>query len=427
MKGSGGGSLDGAPLRGFGGSSLNGAPLRGFGGSSLNGAPLRQPIVVTHVISGLELGGAETMLCKLLSATDRARFAPSVISLSTLGPLAPRIAAMGVPVSALNMSRGRVEPRALGRLARGLAARRPHVVHTWMYHADLLGGAMARATCDAKVIWGIRGSLDPRLSKLSSRITARACSATARWLPDRVVSCSERLAETHIERGYERARMMVIPNGFDLAWLRPEEALRAQGRSWVGTREEELLVGIVGRYDPQKDHRTFIRAAAEVLRERPEVRLVMCGPGVDSENRELMALLAQAGIQERTRVMGVAQDPRAVLNALDVLVSSSAYGEGFPNILGEAMACGVPCVTTDVGDAASIVGDTGGVVAAGDWRGLAREILALLGLRAVAREDLGQRARARIEQRFALADVAGRFQDLYLELVGDSGDALTRR
>jgi glycosyltransferase involved in cell wall biosynthesis len=377
-----------------------------------------QPIRVTHVISGLELGGAETMLCKLLSAGDRRRFQPSVISLSTLGPLAPRIAAMGVPVSALNMSRGRVELRPLGRLARGLAARRPHVVHTWMYHADLLGGAVARAMSDAKVIWGVRGSLDPQLSKRSSRMTAWACGASAQWLPDRVVSCSERLAELHIELGYDRARMLVIPNGFDLSWFRPEEALRVQGRRWLGAGAEELLVGIVGRYDPQKDHRTFVRAAAEVLRERPEVALVMCGPGIDRDNHELTGLLAQAGILERARLMGVAEDPRMVLNALDVLVCASAFGEGFPNILGEAMACGVPCVTTDVGDAARIVGDTGRVVAVRDWRGLGREILALLDMGAAAREALGRRARARVEQNYALPVIADRFEELYLELVG---------
>jgi glycosyltransferase involved in cell wall biosynthesis len=375
-----------------------------------------QPIRVTHVIAGLELGGAEMMLCKLLSASDRQRFEPSVISLSTFGPLAPRIAAMGVPVSALGMSRGRLELRPLGRLARRLASGRPHVVHTWMYHADLLGGAVARATGEAKVIWGVRGSLDPKLSKRSSRMTARACGATARWLPDRVVSCSERLAEMHIELGYDRARMMVIPNGFDLSWFRPDGVLRAQGRRWLGVGTQELLVGIVGRYDPQKDHSTFVRAAAEILRKRPEVRLVMCGPGVDSGNQELVTQLSQAGIRERALLMGVAQNPRVVLNALDVLVSSSAYGEGFPNILGEAMACGVPCVTTDVGDAARIVGDTGGVVAVGDWRALAHEVLALLNMGPEARAAQGDRARARIERNYSLPRIADRFQELYLEL-----------
>jgi glycosyltransferase involved in cell wall biosynthesis len=394
------------------------------------------PIRVTHVIAGLELGGAEMMLYKLLSASDRQRFAPSVISLSDLGPLAPRIADLGIPVSALQMTRGRVEPRPVGRLARRLAARRPHVVHTWMYHADLLGGAMARATGRARVVWGLRGSVDPHLSKRSSRMTARACTRTSRWLPDRVVSCSERLAEMHIALGYDPARMLVIPNGFDLTRFSPDPALRAQSRRALGAggllgvggspgvegslgsagAEAQLLVGLVGRYDPQKDHRTFLRAAGELARVRADVRFVMCGPGVDAENRELVRQIAELGIGERCSLLGPVEDPRGVLNALDVLVCSSAFGEGFPNVLGEAMACGVPCVTTDVGDAAMIVAGTGRVVVVGDWCALAREVGGLLELDAAARAELGARARARVQRDFSLPGVARRFEELYVEL-----------
>ncbi len=372
-------------------------------------------IRVTHVIAGLELGGAEMMLYKLLSASDRAHFQPSVISLSDLGPLAPRIAGLGIPVSALQMTRGRLEPRPLGRLARRLSARRPHVVHTWMYHADLLGGAMARATGRAKVVWGLRGSVDPRLSKRSSRMTARACLRTSRWLPDRVVSCSERLAEMHVALGYDPARMMVIPNGFDLARFTPDTALRVQSRRSLGV-EAQLLVGLVGRYDPQKDHRTFLRAAGELASARGDVRFVMCGPGVDGGNGELTRQIAELGIGERCSLLGPVEDPRGVLNALDVLVCSSAFGEGFPNVLGEAMACGVPCVTTDVGDAAMIVAGSGRVVAVGDWRALAHEVHGLLELDAPARAELGDRARARVQRDFSLSGVARRFEELYVDL-----------
>jgi glycosyltransferase involved in cell wall biosynthesis len=372
-------------------------------------------IRVTHVIAGLELGGAEMMLYKLLSASDRARFQPNVISLSDLGPLAPRIAELGIPVSALQMTRGRLEPRPLGRLARRLAARRPHVVHTWMYHADLLGGAMARATGRAKVVWGLRGSIDPRLSKRSSRMIAGACVRTSRWLPDRVVSCSERLAEMHVALGYDPERMMVIPNGFDLARFTPNPELRVQSRRSLGV-EAQLLVGHVGRYDPQKDHRTFLRAAGELARAREDVRFVMCGPGVDGRNGELTRQMGELGIGERCSLLGPVEDPRGVLNALDVLVCSSAFGEGFPNVLGEAMACCVPCVTTDVGDAAMIVAGSGRVVAAGDWCALAREVGELLELDAPVRTELGGRARARVQRDFSLPGVARRFEELYVEL-----------
>jgi glycosyltransferase involved in cell wall biosynthesis len=380
-----------------------------------------EPLRVTHVITGLELGGAETMLYKLLSAIDRERFDPTVISLSTLGPLAERIAALGIPVSALGMSPGlslaHPPVRPLARGARRLRARRPQIVHTWMYHADLVGGALARVSSDAKVIWGVRGSLDPGLSKRGSLWTARACALTSRVLPDRIVSCSQRLAEMHVELGYDPSRMMVIPNGFDLSWLTPDEALRARTRERLGVGEGELLVGHVGRYHPQKDHRTFVHAAGEIARERPDARFVLCGPGVDRANGELTGWIAQAGIAAgRCELLGPVDDPRGVLNALDVLVCSSAFGEGFPNVLGEAMACGVVCVTTDVGDAAAIVADTGRVVPVRDWRALAREIGAVLSLPGDERRALGEQARAGVQQSFALERVTGRFEALYLEL-----------
>jgi glycosyltransferase involved in cell wall biosynthesis len=397
-------------MRGAGRSS----PPAGRGAAGGRHGPLR----VTHVIAGLELGGAEMMLYKLLSSLDRARFDPAVISLSTPGPLAARIAALGVPVSALEMPRGRVQLRALGRLARSLQARRPEVVHTWMYHADLLGGALARATGDARVIWGVRGSLDERLSKRSSLLTARACALTSRWLPDRIVSCSQRLAELHVQLGYDPGRMMVIPNGFDLSWFKPERQLRERTREQLGVAAGELLVGTVARFDPQKDHRTFVRAAGEIARVRADVSFAMCGPGVDAANAQLTSWIAEAGIAGRCKLLGSVQDTRAVLNALDVLVCSSAFGEGFPNVLGEAMACGVSCITTDVGDAAAIVAGTGRVVGTSDWRALAREIAAVLSLPAAERLVLGELARARVREHFALADVTRRFEALYLELCG---------
>jgi glycosyltransferase involved in cell wall biosynthesis len=382
----------------------------------------RAPIPVTHVIAGLELGGAERMLQRLLGASDRERFPAAVISLSNLGPLAPGIAALGVPVSAIEMRRGRLEARPLARLARRLARQRPQVVHTWMYHADLLGGAFAHFTARvhgaarAKVIWGVRGSVDPKLTKRSSRLTARACALTERWLPDRVVSCSHSLAQMHIACGYEPARMTVIPNGFDLDHFLPDAALRAERRCRLGIGEDQPLIGIVGRYDPQKDHATFARAAAEIARTRPDARFVMAGPGIDSDNRELTALLARAGIAQRCTLTGPVADPRTVYNALDLLVSSSAFGEGFPNVIGEAMACGVPCVTTDVGDAAMIVAGSGRVVAAQDAPGLARESLAVLDLGRAARTELARRSRERIERNFSLPAIARRFEELYVEL-----------
>jgi glycosyltransferase involved in cell wall biosynthesis len=390
----------------------------GSGGQSTGGGE-DERIRVTHVISGLELGGAETMLHRLLGASDRGRFDHTVISLSGFGPLAPRIAALGIGVSALGMRRGRLQARPLGRLARRLASRRSHVVHTWMDHANLLGGLSARATGGAKVVWGVHGSLHPRESKRSSQVTARACIATARWVPDRVVSCSQRLAETLVEQGYAPGRTIVIPNGFDLSWFRPDPERGRALRSQLGVGAEETIVGLAGRYHPQKDHRGFIRAAGVVARARADVRFLLCGSGVDAANRELTGWIAEAGIAERCLLLGSVGDMRGVFNAIDLLVCASSFGEAFPLVLGEAMACGLPCVTTAVGDAAAIVGDTGRVVPIRDPAALAGEILDSLSMPATERMAVAHAARARIEERFELRGVTRAFERLYLDLCGE--------
>jgi glycosyltransferase involved in cell wall biosynthesis len=376
---------------------------------------------VTHVISGLELGGAETMLWRLLGASERSRFDHTVVSLSDFGPLAPRLAALGIRVSALGMRRGRLQPRPLARLARSLAARRSHVVHTWMDHANLLAGLLARADGGAKVVWGVHGSPHPRQSRRGSRVVARACAATAQWVPDRVVSCSERLAETLIEQGYDPGRTTVITNGFELSWFRPDPERGRALRRQLGVGEREMLVGLAGRYDPRKDHRGFLNAAGVVGQAREDVRFLLCGSGVDGANRELTSLVAEAGIAERCLLLGPIGDMRGVYNALDLLVCSS-LNEAFPLVLGEAMACGVPCVTTAAGDAAAIVGDTGRVVPIGDPLALAGAILDSLSLPAEERTALGRAARARIEERFAMAGVTRAYEKLYLNLCeGHSG------
>lgn len=381
-----------------------------------------QRIRVTHVISGLELGGAETMLCRLLGASDRSRFDHTVISLSSFGTLAPRIAALGIEVRAIGMSRGRLQARPLGRLARSLASRRSHVVHTWMDHANLLGGLLARATGGArvaggtKVVWGVHGSLHPTESKRSSQITARACAATARRVPHRVVSCSQRLAEMLVEQGYDPGRTIVIPNGFDLSWFRPDPERGRALRRQLNVGAGETIVGIAGRHHPQKDHRGFIRAAGTVAQARADVRFLLCGSGIDAANRELIGWIAEAGIAEACMLLGPVSDMRGVFNAIDLLVCSSSFGEAFPLVLGEGMACGLPCVTTAVGDAAAIVGDTGRVVPIRDPAALAGAILGSLSMPPSQRTAAARAARARIEERFDLASVTRSFEKLYLDL-----------
>jgi glycosyltransferase involved in cell wall biosynthesis len=379
-------------------------------------------IKLTCVTTGLSTGGAELMLYRLLAALDRSTFAPSVVSLLPAGPTAAKIAALGVPVRSLGMRPGVPDPRAAVRLARWLRREGPDVVQTWMYHADLIGGVAARLAGCRQVAWGLRQStLDPHTSKRSTIWTARACARLSRLVPARIVCCSEASRRVHAALGYAPERMVVIPNGFDLAAYRPDPAARAVVRAELGLPADAPLVGLVARWDPQKDHQMFVWAAARVGDQHPAVHYLLCGDDITPANAALAEWIGAAGLGGRCHLLGPRDDMPRLTAALDVACSASASGEGFSNVLGEAMACGVPCAATDVGDAALIVGDTGRVVPPRDPAALAGALHELLALSPAARQALGQAARRRIEERFTLGACAARYAALYTALTARDG------
>lgn len=380
------------------------------------------PRRLVHVITSLDRHGAQVMLYELLKATDPNRFRSAVISLSAPGPLQTAIADLGVPVYSLGMSGGRPSLVGLTRLARRLRALRPELVQTWMYHADLLGGLAARLVTSAPVVWGLHNSnLDPGTTKRTTRATVWACARLSRLVPRRILSCSQVAMRLHRDLGYDAGRMVVIPNGFDLEAYQPSRGHYAAIRGELSIDCDATLVGMVARYHPQKDHRTFIDAAARVARHRPRTWFVLAGEGVEDSNQELGALIRETGVAERFRLLGPRTDIPRLTAAFDCAVTSAAFGEAFPLVIGEAMACGVPCVATDVGDSALMVGQTGRVVPPGDPVALAAAIESLLALPEAARCALGAAARQRIRTDFALPVIADRYQALYSELIAGDG------
>jgi glycosyltransferase involved in cell wall biosynthesis len=285
-----------------------------------------------------------------------------------------------------------------------------------MYHADLLGGLATRLAGISALAWGIRNSnLDRDKTKWTTRAVVGLCATISRTLPLRILSCSEEARRAHVAIGYAAEKMCVVPNGFDLARFQPNAEVRREVRSELGLTEETPLVGLMGRFDPQKNHEGFIAAASELHRQMPQVHFLLAGRGIDPGNQMLMSAIDRAGVTANTHLLGFRDDMPRVMAALDVLASSS-NGEAFPNVLGEAMACGVTCAVTDVGDSAYIVGDTGRVVAAGDMSGLAASLGALLCLTITERAALGQRARARVQSHFEIGRVVRMYEQFYESL-----------
>jgi glycosyltransferase involved in cell wall biosynthesis len=285
-----------------------------------------------------------------------------------------------------------------------------------MYHANLVGGLAARLAGIRPLAWGIRQSvLDPRYHKRTTIWTARLCARLSRHLPDRIVCCSEAVRRAHAAFGYETGRMVVLPNGFDLDAYRPDPAVRLSVRQELGLPEGTLLIGLVARFNPQKDHHNFMQAAALLHARLPDVHFLLCGDGVSMQNAELAQWVEEADIGPNIHLLGCRQDVPRLSAALDI-ASSSSYGEGFPNVVGEAMACGVPCVVTDVGDSALIVGDTGRVVPPRNPQALAEAWHDLLIAGPNYRRLLGTAARRRIQECFSLPTITRRYEQLYEEM-----------
>lgn len=292
------------------------------------------------------------------------------------------------------------------------------MMQTWMYHADLVGGLAARLVGNIPVAWGIRNSsLSPETSSRLTHLTVKTCAILSHWLPDRIVCCSEAVREIHAATGYVAKKMMVIPNGYELDIFRPDSEARASVRKRLGVSDDTAIVGMIARFDPQKDHRTFIRAAQLLHHNRPDVHFLMCGKGVTWENQELVRWIDEAGIRTRCHLLGLRDTEIPHLTAaLDIASLSSAYGEGFPNVVSEAMSCGVPCVVTDIGDAALIVGQTGIVVPPGHHQALAMGWRTMLEMGYEGRKLMGIAARQRIKEHFDIKQIVARYEQLFEEV-----------
>jgi len=378
------------------------------------------PCNVAHVITGLDTGGAEMMLVKLLQGGDRKRWRATVLSLRDRGTLGDGIAGLGVPVATLGLRGSIPGPGHLLRLVRQLRRAEPQLIQGWMYHGNLaaiVGQTLGRR--GTPVIWNIRYTLNGRSQEKPLTAAVIRLGALLSRRVARIIYNSHTSASQHAEIGYSTAGSVVIPNGFDTDHFAPSASARSTTRQGLGVPDDGVLIGRIGRYHPMKDYPGFLRAAAMLSRERPNVQFVLAGQGVDPSNRELTGLAHALELGDKVHMLGEVRPLNALMSSLDIFCSSSAFGESFPNVLGEAMASGVACVTTDVGDSAAIVSKAGRVVPPKDPAALATACRALIDLNMEGRERLGAEGRARVVSEFSLPRIVERYESLYAEVLRD--------
>ena len=371
---------------------------------------------ISHVITGLDRAGAQRVLSDLLLYRDKDRFDVEVVSLLPRRGLADEIEAMGIPVWAAGFRKDVSLPVQVAALHLHLARRRPDLVHTWMYHGDVIGGVAAKLTGPrTPVVWHLHHTtMDTERFKPSTRMLASTAARLSYRLPAKILACAESSRRVHVEGGYDPTKMVVIRNGVDVERFRPRAP---DDRRWLhsllGLAPSVRLVGLAARFHPQKDHGTFIAAARRLMADHKDVHFVLCGAGVESGNPAFADVLPTG----RFHLLGERPDVPQILAELDVSVLSSAAGEACSLVLLESMASGVPCVTTDVGDSAFLVGKTGKVVAPRDPGALASAIGALLNLEPSERRALQAQARQRAEDSFPLTKVARAIEAVYDEVL----------
>jgi glycosyltransferase involved in cell wall biosynthesis len=372
---------------------------------------------LAHLIGDLPVGGAERVLYSLLQNADRDCLRFTVISLRPGGALIPEIESLGIPVVSMDLCGGRSAVPGFRRLVRWLRCNRPDGIATWLYHANLIGSLAAQLAGNIPVLWNIHhATLLPETIKWATRVAARIGGRFSRSAAWKIIHVAESGRRWHADFGYCDEKSVVIPNGFDLDRFRPDAGAKLWLRKLIGRSTSTPMIGLIGRFHPDKDHQSFIRAAALLRSRRSHVEFVLCGNGADQSNRQLCRWIEEAELQDAVHLLGPRSDVARIMAGLDLLVSSSV-SEAFPNVIGEAMASGVPCVVTNVGDSALIVGDNGRIVEPSSPATTARACEELLSESAADRQCRSVQARKRIASAFDIKSTSRRHYDLWNGLV----------
>ena len=368
-----------------------------------------------HVISGLNVGGAEQMLYRLVKHHSQLGNKCIVVSLGSSGDFGGQITESGVELHALGIQPGRLPSLTHLRYLRKITdALQPNIIQGWMYHGNLaaLFSVMGRS-CPAPVVWNIRQSLGPSSEESRKTRWAIAAGRLLSHFPSGIIYNSRQSLDQHIQVGYRNPNTLFIPNGFHSEELEKSPTKRLLLRKTYGFGPNTRVIAHIGRLHAKKDHRTFIKAVTKVLNCRPHVRLVMAGRGVCPESAMFREAMRHECFRRAVVLLGESNDVNGILSASDIFVSSSSWGEGFSNVLGEAMAHGLASIATNVGEAGAMLRKSGEVCSPRDVDALTELMIRVIDEPSDELLRRGERARATIKREYSIGSIAQEYLDIY--------------
>jgi glycosyltransferase involved in cell wall biosynthesis len=389
------------------------APAAATAPAAAEGSP---QLSILFLARELRVGGAERQLCLLARFLAQRGHRVGIALFYRGGALEADLAGADVELIGLGKS-GRYELLAtLRRLDAVVREFRPDILHGYLPIPNLLTLSQRWRRERPRIVWGVRASaLELARYDRTTRWSYRLETRLARFADLIVANSKAGLAEA-LKAGFPQERMICIPNGIDRARFRRDLALREKARQGWGVRPGDFVIGAIGRIDPMKDLETFMRAAAAAVTQRGDIRAVVLAAASGEERAGLQRQAAELGLAERFRLAEPGSEVPEVLSGLDLYCSTSAYGEGFPNTVAEAMACGVPCVVTAVGDSAELVGSAGTVVPPRDPGAATAAILQVASLDEAGRQEIGRRLSARVAE-FTPEKLASRTEEAFRELL----------
>lgn len=372
---------------------------------------------ILHIIVGLGIGGAELMLKRLVdSAREDLSYNQTVVSLTSIGEVGSQLQKDGIIVHSIGMRSALTLPGAMWRLVRLIRNENPDVIQTWMYHADLIGGIAARIAGKYPVIWCIRSTAIPQGVLSYTFWLVRLCGLISRIIPSKIICCANTAKSAHLKLLYPEKKIKVIPNGYDFKPFVEKIYSAQELRLKLNIKENEIVIGVVGRFDPLKDFYNFISSAAIIANQRNDVRFLMVGRGNEWSNPTLRHWIEDAGLTDIFRLVGQQTDVPYYLSAMNIFCLSSVQ-EAFPNVVVEAMAMELPCVVTHAGDAADILCDERFIVPVNNSKALAGSLLKICELGSHDRQIIGKSNAERVRNKYNINKISKDYFETYISVI----------